>query len=137
MIPPNGNIVVMDFDCYTGDRGSIPTHGDSLDKWRNLRPGQPRPCEGNWVVSQRCWRDIDIVSIIAKMGFSASCNSTIYTFVKKMLNKSLYMTRLLRPSKVYFYKGNFCTFFVPFFRPCLHSNLNSGRRIHIQNSKKW
>ena len=30
-------IVVMDFDCYTGDRGSIPTHGDSLGKWMNLR----------------------------------------------------------------------------------------------------
>ena len=25
-------IVVMDFDCYTGDRSLIPTHGDSLDK---------------------------------------------------------------------------------------------------------
>ena len=25
-------LVVMDFDCYTGDRGLIPTHGDSLGK---------------------------------------------------------------------------------------------------------
>ena len=25
-------IVVMNFDCYTGDRGSIPAHGDSLGK---------------------------------------------------------------------------------------------------------
>ena len=25
-------IVVMDFDCYTGDRSSIPTNGDSLGK---------------------------------------------------------------------------------------------------------
>ena len=26
------DLVVMDFDCYTGDRGSIATHGDSLSK---------------------------------------------------------------------------------------------------------
>ena len=33
----------MDFDCYTGDRCSIPTHGDSLGDWRlNLHPGQPK-----------------------------------------------------------------------------------------------
>jgi len=25
-------IVVMNFDCYTGDRSSIPTHGNSLGK---------------------------------------------------------------------------------------------------------
>ena len=24
-------IVVMDFDCYTGNHGSIPTHGDSFN----------------------------------------------------------------------------------------------------------
>ena len=73
-------IVVMDFDCYTGDRSSIPTHGDSHGKWMNLSSGQPMLCEGNWVVSPRYWRDIVtyIVSIIAKMGFSASCNSTTY-----------------------------------------------------------
>ena len=41
-------------------------------KWMNLLPGQPMPCEGNWVVSLRCWRDID---------FSASCNSTIYIHI--------------------------------------------------------
>ena len=41
------NIVVMDFDCYTDDCGSIPTHGDSHGKWLNLRPGQPIPCKGN------------------------------------------------------------------------------------------
>ena len=56
-------IVVMDFDCYTGDRGSIPTHGDSFGKWMNLLPGHPMPCEGNWVVSPRCWRDIDLHSV--------------------------------------------------------------------------
>ena len=71
-------IVVKDFDCCTGDRSSIPTRGDSLGKWMNLRLGQPMPCEGNWVVSPRCWQDINYkASIIAKMGFSASCNSTI------------------------------------------------------------
>ena len=47
-------IVVMDFDCYTGDRGSVPAHGDSLGKLMNLRLGQPMPCEGNRVVSPRC-----------------------------------------------------------------------------------
>ena len=38
------------------------------------------PCEGNWVVSPMYWRNIVtyIVSIIAKMGFSTSCNSTKY-----------------------------------------------------------
>ena len=34
-------------------------------------PGSTIPCEGNWVVSLRCWRDINyIVSIIAKMQFN-------------------------------------------------------------------
>ena len=47
------SIVVMDFDYYTGDHGSIPTHGDSLGKGMNLLPGQPMLCEGNWVVSPR------------------------------------------------------------------------------------
>ena len=57
-------IVVMDFNCYTaGDRGSIPAQGDSLGKWMNLRLGQPMPYEGNWVVSPRCWRDIDLQSV--------------------------------------------------------------------------
>ena len=56
-------IVVMDFDCYTGNCGSIPAHGDSLGKWMNLRLGQPMPCEGNWVVSPRCWQVIDIQSV--------------------------------------------------------------------------
>ena len=28
-------IVFMDFDCCSGDRGSIPTHGVSLGKWIN------------------------------------------------------------------------------------------------------
>ena len=28
----DGIVVVMDFDCYTGDSASIPTHGDSLGK---------------------------------------------------------------------------------------------------------
>ena len=74
-------IVIMDFDFYTGDCGLIPTYGNSLGKWMNLHPDQPMPCEGNWVVSPRCWQDIDLhsVYIIAEMGFSASCNSTIYT----------------------------------------------------------
>ena len=53
----------MNFDCYTGDRGSIPAHGDSLGKWMNLRLGQPMPCEGNRVVSPRCWRDIDLQNV--------------------------------------------------------------------------
>ena len=53
-------IVVMDFYCFTGDRSSIPTHDDSLGKWMNLRLGQPMPCEGNRVVSPRCWREIDL-----------------------------------------------------------------------------
>ena len=32
-------------------------------EWMNLRPGQPMPCEGNWVVSPRCWRDTDLHSV--------------------------------------------------------------------------
>ena len=56
-------IVVMDFDCYTGDRGSIPAHSDSLGNWMNLRLGQPMPCEGNRVVSPKCWWDIDLQSV--------------------------------------------------------------------------
>ena len=48
---------------YTGDRSSIPAYGDSLGKWMNLRLDQPMPCEGNWVVSPRCWRDIDLQSV--------------------------------------------------------------------------
>ena len=32
-------------------------------KLMNLRPGQPMPCEGNWVVSLRCWQDIDLHSV--------------------------------------------------------------------------
>ena len=47
-------IVVIDCDCYPGDCGLIPTHGDSRRfKRMNLLPGQPMPCEGNWVVSPR------------------------------------------------------------------------------------
>ena len=49
-------------DCYKGGRSSIPTYGDSLGKWMNLCPGQPISCEGNCVVSSRCWRDTNIVS---------------------------------------------------------------------------
>ena len=45
--------VVINLDSCTGDQGSIPTCGGSLGKWANLRPGQPMPCEGNWVVSPR------------------------------------------------------------------------------------
>ena len=56
-------IVVMDFDFYTGDRGSIPAQGDSLAKWMNLHLGQPMPCEGNWVVSLRCWWSINLHSV--------------------------------------------------------------------------
>ena len=53
----------MDFDCYTGDRGSIPAHGDLVGKWMNLCLDQPIPCGGNWVVSPRCWRHIDLQSV--------------------------------------------------------------------------
>ena len=56
-------IVVMDFNCYTGDRGSIPTHCDSFGKGVNLRLVQPMHFKVNWVVSQRCWRDIDTRSV--------------------------------------------------------------------------
>ena len=64
-------IVAMDFDCYTGDRGSIPAHGDSLGKLMNLRLGQPMPVQGaDETLTYK-------VSVISKMGFSASCNSTI------------------------------------------------------------
>ena len=45
----------MHFDCYTGDHDLILGYGDSLGKWMNLRLGQPMPCEGNWVISPRCW----------------------------------------------------------------------------------
>ena len=34
-------IVVIHFDCYTGNHSSIPTHSDSFGKWMNPRPGQP------------------------------------------------------------------------------------------------
>ena len=64
-------IVDIVCDCYTGGHSSIPTHADSPGKWMNLRPGQPMPCEGNWVVSSRCWRDTYKMFIIARMGFSA------------------------------------------------------------------
>ena len=75
-------------DCYTGDRGSIPTHGDSLGKWMNLRLGQPMPCEGNWVVSPKCWRDIDLYSVYnCENGLSASYNSTIYIHTYKWKTK--------------------------------------------------
>ena len=67
-------IVVLDFDCYTGDRSSILTHRDSLGKWMNLTPASWE----NWVVSSRCYRTLTyIVSIFMKMGFSSSCNSTL------------------------------------------------------------
>ena len=52
----------MDFDCFTGNRSSIPTHSDSFGKWINLRPGQPKLCEECWVVSSRCWQDINLNS---------------------------------------------------------------------------
>ena len=57
-------IVVMDFNYYTGNCGSISSHSNSLGKWMNLRLGKPMPCEGNWVVSPWClsWRDIDLHS---------------------------------------------------------------------------
>ena len=90
-------IVVMDFDCYTGDRSSIPTHSDSLGKWMNLRLGWPMPCEGNWVVSPRCWQDINyIVSIIAKMGFSAPVS---YTHLRAHETDSYLVCRLLLEKK--------------------------------------
>ena len=54
---------------YTGSCSLIPTHGDSLSKWMNLHPGQTMPCEGNWVISSRHWRDTFKLSIIARMGF--------------------------------------------------------------------
>ena len=56
-------IVVMDFDCYTGDCSSIPTHDDSLSKWMNLCPSQPMLCEGNWEVNPRCWREINLHNV--------------------------------------------------------------------------
>ena len=40
-------------------------------------PGQPMPCEGNWVVIPR-WQLTYIASVITKMGFLAPWNSTIY-----------------------------------------------------------
>ena len=44
--------------------GPHSNHSDWLSKWMNLRPGQPMPCEGkNWVVSPRCWQDIDLHSV--------------------------------------------------------------------------
>ena len=73
----------IDFFCFY-IRNSLEKQTENsgvLLNWINLCPGQPMPCEGNWVVSPRCWQDIDLhsVYIIAEMGFSASCNSTIYT----------------------------------------------------------
>ena len=48
-------------------------------------PGQPMPCEGNWVVSQRLDQvgadmalTYIVLSIIARMGFLASCNSDLW-----------------------------------------------------------
>ena len=44
------SVVVIGLDCHPGGRGSILTRCcDSLGKWMYLRPGQPMPCEGNWV----------------------------------------------------------------------------------------
>ena len=51
----------MEFDCYTGDCGSIPTHCDSLGKWHERTWAMP--CEGNWVVSSRCWREIELNTV--------------------------------------------------------------------------
>ena len=34
-----------------------------LGKWMNLCSGQPMPCEGNRVVSPKCWWDIDLQSV--------------------------------------------------------------------------
>ena len=53
-------IVVMDFDCYTGDRGLIPTQLTMIHKLRNLRPGsthvlwgklgsQSKVLTGHWI----------------------------------------------------------------------------------------
>ena len=37
-----------------------PLYDYSLGKWMNLRSDQRMPCEGNWVVSPRCWRNINL-----------------------------------------------------------------------------
>ena len=86
-------LVVMDFDCYIGDRSSIPTQGDSLGKWMNLHPGQPMPCEGNWVVSPRCWRDIDLRSVYNwKNGLLSLMQfNHIHTYNPNSIMTNLYM----------------------------------------------
>ena len=35
---------IMDFDCYSGERGSIPTHGDSLAQVNEPSPGSTLVC---------------------------------------------------------------------------------------------
>ena len=58
---PHG-IVVMDFDCYTGDRGSIPTQLTAIHLASELTFARVNPClvREIWVVSLRCRRHIDL-----------------------------------------------------------------------------
>ena len=83
----------MDFNCYTGNRSSNPTQGDSLGKsaseW-TLAWVYPSCLvrESGWVIIVSPSQGADetltyIVSIIVAMGFLASCNSII---VEKICN---------------------------------------------------
>ena len=98
--------VVLVCDFYTGSCSSIPTHGDSLGKWMNLRPGQPMPCEGNWVIISRCWQDTYIHSaynyqngLLSLLQFNhIEINTAIKkhqckNMVTKLLNRSLCVER--------------------------------------------
>ena len=96
-------------DCYIGGCSSIPTHSDSIGKWMYLRPDQPMPCEGNRVISSKCWRNTYIVSLIAKMGFSAPA-------IQPYRNRN---SPDCFSKRAYFLSGHTITFF------------NNSKRVHI------
>ena len=91
-------IVVMDFDCYTDDRGSIPTHGDSLVNKPSL--GSTYALWGNWVVSPRYWQDIDLHSVYNCENGLLSLRQVIYIYI---YNKGLFTSVLLTVSKKRFH----------------------------------
>lgn len=50
-------------------------------EWTSIRVKPWRAYEGNSVVSPRCWQDIYILSIIARMGYSENSSCVIYFWV--------------------------------------------------------
>ena len=117
------DIVVMDLNCYIGDRSLILTHGASLGKGMNLRQGQLMPCEGT------CGQSVQGVDVTLTSGLNTSykgnffpdlliasstfveLSSTIVLayifFVKHLLRKKSYQLRL-RNFTVLFYSQFSC-----------------------------